>query len=99
MNDVYRQLGLAQQFVCDRLRKCPVIQVGPNVKGAARPVVNYVASGTITSMDFDLKAFIDDASKYGIQSSWYLTDVFGGFEIWNGPIAGLKIEDFCVEVH
>jgi hypothetical protein len=32
-------------------------------------------------------------------NSWYLTDVFGGFEIWNGGAAsGLKIDSFTCEV-
>ena len=38
------------------------------------------------------------AASYGIQSSWYLTDVFGGFEIWNGGSGGnLSVDEFkCV---
>lgn len=76
------------------------VYVGNRDSGAARPVVNYVASGTITSMDFDLKDFIDDASKYGIQSSWLLTDVFGGFEIWNGAgTNGLSATEFTAVVN
>jgi hypothetical protein len=65
--------------------------------------VNYVNTGpAITSLDFDLKAVIDDAvSKgYGIQSSWYLTDVFGGFEIWNGGgTNGLEATEFTAVVN
>ncbi len=76
------------------------VYVGNRDSGAARPVVNYVASGTITSMDFDLKAFIDDAAQYGIQSGWYLTDVFGGFEIWNGSgTNGLQVTEFTAVVN
>jgi hypothetical protein len=49
-------------------------------------------------MTFDLLDFIKDAATNGIQSSWYLTDVFGGFEIWNGGnTKGLSIDEFtCV---
>ena len=32
-----------------------------------------------------------------LQSSWYLTNVFAGFEIWNGGI-GLETTDFSVTV-
>ena len=45
----------------------------------------------------DIKAFMVEAAKNGISSSMYLTDVFGGFEIWNGPTAGLGVDEFsCV---
>jgi hypothetical protein len=49
-------------------------------------------------MTFDLNLFIKDAAASGIQSSWYLTDVFGGFEIWTGSdSAGLQCTGFtCV---
>src|SRR5690606_9543982 len=62
------------------------VYVGPRNSGSDpnRPVVNYVATSTMLSMDFDLKDFIDDAAQHGIQASWMLTDVFAGFEIWNG---------------
>jgi hypothetical protein len=67
--------------------------------GAGRPVISYVAhSGSLPSLSFNLKDFIDDAVSHGssdmtggasgitqaFSSSWYLTDVFAGFEIWNG---------------
>jgi len=79
------------------------VYVGNRQEGdtSTPPVVNYVNTGAaITSMDFDLKAFIDDAAKYGIQSSWYLTDVFGGFEIWNGAgTNGLEATEFTAVVN
>jgi hypothetical protein len=66
---------------------------GPN-----RPVVSYVAQSTLPSLNFDLNLFIKDAAANGISSSWYLTDVFGGFEIWTGSDAsGLQATKFtCV---
>jgi hypothetical protein len=56
------------------------------VSNSSAPVVSYVsASGDVNDVsNFDLKPFFTDAASHGIQSSWYLTDVFGGFEIWNG---------------
>jgi hypothetical protein len=39
------------------------------------------------------------STGYGIQNSWYLTDVFAGFEIWNGSNAhGLKVDKFTAVV-
>ncbi len=74
--------------------------------GSGRPVISYVIhSGSIPSLSFDLKDFISDAVSHGstdmsggasgitqaFSSSWYLTDVFAGFEIWTGSDAtGLK---------
>ncbi len=52
--------------------------------GANRPVVSYVAQSDVSSLTFDLNLFIKDAAANGIQSGWYLTDVFAGFEIWTG---------------
>jgi hypothetical protein len=63
------------------------VWVGPrggSKSNSNAPVVSYVAQSTMTSWSFDLKAFITDAATNGIQSSWYLTDVFAGFEIWDG---------------
>jgi hypothetical protein len=77
--------------------------------GSGRPVVSYVAKSTLSSFSFDLKKFIDDAVKNGsadmsaggtsqaFSNSWYLTDVFGGFEVWSGgDAAGLKETFTCV---
>jgi hypothetical protein len=49
-------------------------------------------------MSFDLLDFIEAAAAHGITSSMYLTDVFFGFEIWNGGSGGnLKVDSFtCV---
>ena len=81
--------------------------------GAGRPVISYVISGSpLMTWSFDLKPFFDDAVSHGasdmsmgqsgitqaFSNSWYLTDVFAGFEIWNGGNAsGLKSTNFsCV---
>ena len=67
--------------------------------GVNRPVVSYVSKdGSLGSLSFDLNLFIKDAAASGISSSWYLTDVFGGFEIWTGSdSAGLQCTGFtCV---
>ena len=67
--------------------------------GANRPVVSYVSKdGSLASLNFDLNLFIKDAATNGIQSSWYLTDVFAGFEIWTGSDStGLQCTGFtCV---
>jgi len=66
-------------------------------------------SSVVSSLTFDLKNFIDDAvtnasadmsaggTSEAFSSSWYLTDVFAGFEIWNGSDAkGLQDTFTCV---
>jgi len=67
-------------------------------------VVSYVAPQDIMSMTFSLGDFINDAvgrncagTTKCLQSSWYLTNVFAGFEIWNGGV-GLETTDFAVTV-
>ncbi|HXT98263.1 MAG TPA: hypothetical protein VN853_18340, partial [Polyangia bacterium] len=69
-----------------------------------KPVVSYVAQQKMTSWTFSLGAFIQDAasrtcsgSTKCLQSSWYLTNVFSGFEIWKGGV-GLQTTDFGVSV-
>jgi hypothetical protein len=80
----------------------------PNVSGTwdvwlgtgAKPVISYVRTTPIASLTFDLNLFIQDAVQNrpgSIQSSWYLTNVFGGFEIWNAG-AGLQVNCFSVSV-
>lgn len=60
-------------------------------------VVSYLR-GSTNSMTFDLNTFIEDAIERGyVQSSWYLSNVFAGFEIWSGG-AGLETTDFYVIV-
>jgi hypothetical protein len=69
-----------------------------------KPVVSYVAQQKMTSWTFPLGAFIQDAatrtcsgSTKCINPSWYLTAVFGGFEIWKGGV-NLQTTDFGVTV-
>jgi len=76
---------------------------GTNIANG-KGVVSYVAPQDITSMTFSLGDFITDAvgrncagTTKCLQSSWYLTNVFAGFEIWNGGV-GLETTDFSVTV-
>lgn len=77
--------------------------------GSGRPVVSYVAKSTLGTLSFNLKDFMADAVKnasadqssgstsLAFADSWYLTDVFAGFEIWGGGSAeGLKETFSCV---
>lgn len=59
-------------------------------------VVTYVAQQTLYSASLKLGDFISDAVATGnLQPSYYLTNVFAGFEIWSGGV-GLEITDFFV---
>lgn len=74
------------------------VWIGPN---GTRPCISYVATQTTKSLTFDLNLFIQDAVKNQpntIQSSWYLTNVFSGFEIWRGG-QNLESTAFCVVVN
>jgi hypothetical protein len=69
-----------------------------------KPVVSYVAQQNFNSWTFSLGDFIQDAIARNCQgttkclnSSWYLTNVFAGFEIWRGSV-GLEVKDFGVTV-
>jgi hypothetical protein len=68
-----------------------------------KPVVSYVAQQSFTSWTYSLGDFIQDAIKRNcgsamcLNSSWYLTNVFAGFEIWRGGV-GLETKDFGVTV-
>jgi hypothetical protein len=58
-----------------------------------------VATSTSTSFSGDLKPFFTDAAQHGIQSSWYLTDVFAGFECWSGAdCTGKQVQEFTAVV-
>jgi hypothetical protein len=76
---------------------------------ASRPVISYVAQDSpVMSLNFNLKDFINDAVSHAdtnngvtgpFSSSWYLTDVFAGFEIWTGSNAtNLKSTNFSIAV-
>jgi len=65
------------------------------------PIVNYVRPANEVSNNdaFDAMDFVHHAQQnYNLPGDTVLA-VAVGFEIWNGPVAGLKIDDFCVEVH
>jgi Glycosyl hydrolase family 12 len=65
-----------------------------------KPCISYVRTQTLASINYDLNAFIQDAVKRSekpIQASWYLTNVFAGFEIWAGGM-GLKTNEFSAVV-
>jgi hypothetical protein len=78
------------------------VWIGPN---GTRPCISYVRTQPALSMSFDLNAFIKDAVNSRpdatgaptIQNSWYLSNVFIGFEIWRGGV-GLETTNFCVAV-
>ena len=66
--------------------------------GTNKPCVSYVAPTSVASLNFKLGDFIRDAVTRGfVQNSWYLTNVFAGFEIWSGGV-GLETTDFAVTV-
>lgn len=65
------------------------------------PIVNYVRPNgkESNSLVFDMMDFIKDAK--GRNLNFPGSDVLSvavGFEIWEGPVSGLKMEDFCVDV-
>ncbi len=68
---------------------------------SGKPCISYVRTEHTTSMEFDLNLFIKDATtrpSAPIQSSWYLSNVFAGFEIWSGGV-GLKCNAFYAIVN
>jgi glycosyl hydrolase family 12 len=68
-----------------------------------RPIVNWVRrEGTDShEIEFDILDFVRDAEKRGltIPGSTHVRAVAVGFEIWEGPIAGLQSLDFYVHVN
>ena len=74
------------------------VWIGPN---GNRPCISYVATTTTKSLSFDLNLFIQDAVKNQpntIQSGWYLTNIFSGFEIWRGA-QNVQNTAFCAVVN
>ena len=66
--------------------------------GNGKPCVSYVAQTDIKSLTYSLGDFIQDAvGRTYVKTSWSLTNVFAGFEIWNGGV-GLAVTDFSVNV-
>lgn len=67
--------------------------------GTSWHYVAYKRVGATSSVSFDLKAFFTDAKNRGyIQSSWWLTSVQAGFELWQGG-AGIATNSFNVTVN
>lgn len=71
-----------------------------------RPIISYVTQSQIGEWAFDLNAFIKDAKTQTssarttpvITDSMRLTNIFAGFEIWNGS-QGIKVDKFCALVN
>jgi len=65
------------------------------------PCISYVSTTDIKTMSYDLNLFIKDAVNNRpntIQSTWSLTNVFAGFEIWRGGV-NLTSTSFCAVVN
>jgi cellulose 1,4-beta-cellobiosidase len=61
--------------------------------------IAYDRVGGVTSVNFDLNAFIKDSVSRGyIQNSWYLIDVEAGFELWQSGV-GCASNNFTVSVN
>jgi hypothetical protein len=74
---------------------------GPMGSQSSAPVVSFVNptedndSRAQNFTNVNIKDFMTAAASYGISSSMYLTDVFAGFEIWNGGFGGnLSVDEF-----
>ncbi len=63
------------------------------------PLVTFVARSDIAQVSLDLTEFLHAADEYGILPSFYLTDVFFGFEIFAGGAGGeLGVHEFTCRV-
>lgn len=65
------------------------------------PIVNYVrAEGDeLHALAFDVMDFIRDAQMRNLEFPGAdLLAVAIGFEIWQGPVTGLKLNDFCLDI-
>ncbi|HYP77677.1 MAG TPA: hypothetical protein VER12_17020 [Polyangiaceae bacterium] len=74
---------------------------GPMGSQSSAPVVSFVNpveddnSRAQNFTNINIKDFMTAAAAYGISGSMYLTDVFAGFEIWNGGSGGnLAVDEF-----
>jgi hypothetical protein len=84
------------------------VYAGPRNSGTVttRPVISYVATATITNFsNVNIKPFLTDAATVPgngftqVSTAWYVTDVFGGFEIWNGAgTMNLALQEFSATV-
>ncbi len=65
----------------------------------ANDVISFVAPSALSSLSFDLTAFIDQAVGAGLATDqWYLTSVQAGFEPWEGG-TGLGVNSFSASVN
>jgi hypothetical protein len=84
------------------------VWVGPRLTAPDpnRPVISYVAPTPVTTLTFDMKAFLADAAvnpsipaAMRVSTAWLVTDVFAGFEIWTGSsAAGVQATAFSAVV-
>lgn len=72
-----------------------------NILGEELPIINYVRpeGQDSTELSFNVRHFFDDAiaKGYNLNGSQIMS-VAVGFEIWNGPVSNLGIDDFCVRI-
>lgn len=65
------------------------------------PIINYSRpDGTSTKeFHFNLETFFSDATGRGLSlNGTQIMSVAIGFELWDGPVSNLTIEDFCVGI-
>jgi hypothetical protein len=65
------------------------------------PIVNYVrAEGNdVHAIAFDIMDFIRDAEDRGFDLPGDdLLAVALGFEVWEGPVTNLRLDDFCLDI-
>jgi Glycosyl hydrolase family 12 len=76
---------------------------GPNANATVVNFTNPTEDNDSRNQSFknvDLKAFFTAAQTYGISPEMYLTDVFAGFEIWQGGAGGnLAVDEFKAVVN
>ena len=76
---------------------------GPNANATVVNFTNPTEDNDSRNQSFknvDLKAFFTAAQQYGISPEMYLTDVFAGFEIWQGGAGGnLAVDEFKAVVN
>jgi hypothetical protein len=69
-----------------------------SVQNSSATVISYVATSDMPNVtNLDLKPFFTDAVGRGFSSSFYLTDLFAGFEIWSGG-TGAEVKEFTAAV-
>ena len=93
--------GAAPAFLAVR-RHFPEAAVTVAAPAGLAPLYGHISGMQATlSLSYDLNLFIQDAVKNQpntIQSSWYLTNIFTGFEIWRGGV-NLESTSFCAHVN